>query len=142
LFVDLLNSSPASLKFDKIGCLREDPDGGFFVAPYTETNATAFPQYKTITYNKLSPQQKGPFTSISGWYNSMAELNRKFALGDPEEEDRDETVADYELLAELAEHFVIPEFEHGPFVLNHNDLTIQNILVSFISSSCFREGQN
>ncbi|KAH8704834.1 hypothetical protein BGW36DRAFT_421425 [Talaromyces proteolyticus] len=120
----------ASLKFDKIGSLRENPDGEFFVAPYTETNATAYPQYKAIAYNKLSPQHKGPFSSVLEWYNAIAELNRKYALGDPdEEEDRDETVADYELLAELAEHFVVPEFANGPFVINHNDLTIQNILV-------------
>ncbi|CRG89677.1 hypothetical protein PISL3812_06716 [Talaromyces islandicus] len=89
-----------SLKFDKIGCLREDSKGKFFVGAYYETNATAYPQHKA------------------------------YALGDLEEDgDREETVADYELLAELAGHFVIPEFKDGPFVINHNDLTIQNILV-------------
>lgn len=60
----------------------------------------------------------------------MAELNRKSALEDPEEEgDRDVTVAEYELLAELSDKIIIKEFESGPFVINHNDLTVQNILV-------------
>lgn len=60
----------------------------------------------------------------------MAELNRKSALEDPEEEgDRDVTVAEYELLAELADKIIIKEFESGPFIINHNDLTVQNILV-------------
>lgn len=61
----------------------------------------------------------------------MTELNRKFALEDPEEEDnREEIVADYELLAELLDNFVIKDLANGPFVINHNDLTVQNILVS------------
>lgn len=46
----------------------------------------------------------------------MSEFNRKYALRDSGEEgDREETVAEYELLAELAGHFVIPQFNDGPF---------------------------
>ena len=82
-------------------------------------------------YSSLEPHHRGPFSSTLDWYHSMTELNRKFALGDPEEEgDREETVADYELLAELMDTFVIKNLANGPFVINHNDLTVQNILVS------------
>jgi hypothetical protein len=121
----------ASLKFDKIGCLREDSNGNFFIGAYTETHATAYPQHKAVAYSQLDVHHQGPFSPATDWYSAMAELNRKYAVGDPEEEvDRDKTVADYELFAELADHFVIPEFKDGPFVINHNDLTVQNILVS------------
>jgi hypothetical protein len=71
----------------------------------------------------LSSQQQNGTTAIS-------RLNRKFAIEDPEEEgDRDESVAEYELLAEMAPKIVVKGFENGPFVINHNDLTLQNILV-------------
>ncbi|OQD77545.1 hypothetical protein PENDEC_c002G04149 [Penicillium decumbens] len=60
----------------------------------------------------------------------MAESNRKSAVEDPEEEeDRDVTVAEYELLAELSMDIVVEEFQNGPFVIDYNDLTVQNILV-------------
>jgi hypothetical protein len=87
-----------------------------------------------VVYHSLEPSHlRGPFSSVSAWYNAMAELNRKFALGDPEEEgSKEETVVDYELLAELVDSFVIQDFASGPFVINHNDLTVQNILVSMV----------
>lgn len=59
----------------------------------------------------------------------MAEHNRKSALQDPEEDDRDLALAEYELLAELSDKAIVEEFEAGPFVINHNGLTVQNILV-------------
>lgn len=83
-----------------------------------------------MAYKKLEARHKGPFSTTLEWYQAMAELNRTVGIEDPEEQgDRAEIVAEYELLAELAEHFVIREFSQGPFVLNHNDLTVQNILV-------------
>jgi len=67
---------------------------------------------------------------VSDWYNAMAESNRKSAVEDPEEEeDRDVTVAEYELLAELSMDIVVEEFQNGPFVIDYNDLRVQNILV-------------
>ena len=113
-----------------MGSLREDPNGNFFVGPYVDQNGTAYPKHRAAVYNTLSNCYKGPFSSVSDWYNAMAELNRKFALEDPEEEfDRDVTVAEYELLAELSENIIIEKFQDGPFVINHNDLTVQNMLV-------------
>ncbi|WEW61271.1 hypothetical protein PRK78_006761 [Emydomyces testavorans] len=120
----------ASLKFDKIGSLQENPEGNFFIGPYIDPSSTAYPKHRAKTYQSLIPEHKGPFSSISSWDNAMAELNRQTALGDPEDEEyRAETVADYEILAEFSDRIVVKEFSHGPFVINHSDLTVQNILV-------------
>ena len=59
----------------------------------------------------------------------MTVLNRKSTLQDPDEDEKDIAIAEYELLAELSDKVIVEEFETGPFVINHNDLTIQNILV-------------
>ena len=59
----------------------------------------------------------------------MAGLNRDSTLKVPDEDDKDVAVAEYELLMELSGNIIIEEFERGPFVINHNDLTVQNILV-------------
>lgn len=64
------------------------------------------------------------------WYNATTELNQTCALQDSEEEDeRDRTVTEYELLAELSDKIIAKEFRSGPFVIDHNDLMVQNILV-------------
>lgn len=122
----------ATLQFDKIGSINEDTDGNFFVGPYIDSYATAYPEYKVEVYKSLEPQQRGPFNSISSWYRSMGLLQRKFVLGDPEEEEesRDASVAQCEVLAEFAPSIALRTFEKGPFVINHNDLSPQNILVS------------
>lgn len=121
------------MKFSKIGSLREDPKGNFFVGPYVDPSGTAYPKHRAAVYEALNPRYKGPFSSVSDWYNAMAELNRNFALKDPElESDREATLADYELLAELSGKIVVEEYRNGPFVINHNDLTVQNILVGTI----------
>ncbi|RJE18528.1 hypothetical protein PHISCL_09132 [Aspergillus sclerotialis] len=114
----------------QLGTLREDSNGSFFVGPYVDSSGTAYPKQRAAAYKALSARYKGPFPSVSDWYDAMAELNRKFSLEDPEEEgDRDVTVAEYELLAELSDKIIVDEFKSGPFVINHNDLTVQNILV-------------
>lgn len=110
--------------------MREDSNGSFFVGPYVDSSGTAYPKQRAAAYKALSARYKGPFPSVLDWYDAMAELNRKSALEDPEEEgDRDVTVAEYELLAELSDKIIVDEFKSGPFVINHNDLTVQNILV-------------
>lgn len=120
----------ASLKFSEIGSLREDLKGNFFVGSYVDPSGTAYPKHRAAVYEALNPRYKGPFSSVSDWYNAMAELNRNFALKDPDlEEERDAMLADYELLAELSHKIIVEEFRNGPFVINHNDLTVQNILV-------------
>ncbi|KAM5443291.1 hypothetical protein MferCBS31731_001612 [Microsporum ferrugineum] len=120
----------ASLKFDKIGSLREGPEGNFAIGPYIDPNSTACPQPRATAYSSLSDAHKGPFPSIHEWYEAMAQLNRRASLDSLEsEEDGDETVADYEILANLSNKIVVKEFDNGPFVINHNDLTVQNILV-------------
>ena len=36
----------------------------------------------------------------------------------------------YQQLREIAPHFIVDCFNNDPFVIHHDDLTIQNILVS------------
>ncbi|EEP81332.1 predicted protein [Uncinocarpus reesii 1704] len=119
----------ASFKFSQIGSLREDPEGNFVVGPYIDPNSTAYPQHRATAYKSLDCLHKGPFSSVQEWYSAMAQLNRKASLDDLDEEDGDEVVADYEILASFTHKVLVKEYENGPFVLNHNDLTVQNILV-------------
>ena len=124
----------ASFKFNGIGSLQEDSNGDFFVAPFVDFTGTAFPKHRVVIYNvKLDLSQRGPFHSTSEWYRAIAQLNRQLSLTDPEEEARAEAVGDYELLSEFSDHVVLKEYDHGPFVIHHNDLTVQNILVSNIT---------
>ncbi|KAK2754782.1 hypothetical protein FQN54_006675 [Arachnomyces sp. PD_36] len=114
----------------QLGSLREDSDGNFFVGPFVDSTGTAHPQCKAEMYQSLKPQHRGPYKSTSAWYRGMASLNRRYALVDPDEDDtRDETVAQYEILTELAPRIISKTFNKGPFVIHHNDLTTQNILV-------------
>lgn len=119
----------AALKFDKIGSLQEDSNGDFFVGPYVDSNGTAYPKAKAEAYMSLESHHRGPFATTSDWYDAMALSQRNFVLADPEEESRDSSIAEYELLAEFAPKIVSAAYEKGPFVVNHNDLTPQNILV-------------
>ena len=123
----------ASFKFDGIGSLREDPNGDFFVAPFVDSTGTAFPKHKVVIYEKLDFSQRGPFHSTSEWYRAVAQLNRQFSLTNPEEEARAEAVGDHELLSEFSDRVVLKEYDHGPFVIHHNDLTVQNILVGTVN---------
>ena len=63
------------------------------------------------------------------WYNATTELNQMCALQNSEEDERDITVTEYELLAQLSDKIIAKEFRSGPFVIDHNDLMVQNILV-------------
>jgi hypothetical protein len=117
---------------DRIGSLREDSEGNFFVAEYVDPNWTAYPEERAAAYQKLDLRDRGPYPTISDFYAAISRLNRKYALEDPDDEDKDETIAEYEVLAEMTSKMVIDEFENGPFVPLHNDLTTQNILVSFL----------
>lgn len=128
---------PASLKFDKIGSLREDSDGGFFVVAFADSS-TAYPKARASAYNKLSKSKQGPFSSIQEFYDAMSDLNDLHISEDPESEDEEEKevtekendVLQYRQLREMAPNFIVDAFCNGPFVINHDDLTARNILVS------------
>lgn len=127
------------MKFSEIGSLREDLNGNSFVGPYVDPSGTAYPKHRAAVYKALSSRHKGPFTSVPDWSNVIAELKRKSALQDPEEEsDRDITVAEYEILAELSDNIIVEKFRSGTLVIDHIDLTARNILVSRKSSLLLR----
>ena len=132
----------ATLKFDKIGALREDSNGGFFVAAYSDS-ATAFPKERVSAYNKLTKHKQGPFSSISEFYEAMSDLNDLYANeefkswnedetnGEDEDEiDKEVLALEYRQLRKMAPAFTVDAFQNGPFVINHDDLSPQNILVS------------
>lgn len=128
--------SLASLKFDKIGSLREDSDGGFSVVAFADS-ATGSSKARASAYNKLAKSKQGPFSSIPEFYDAMSDLNDLNVNEDPESEDEEEEETDREnrvlqnkQLREMAPHFIIDAFCNGPFVIHHDDLTTGNILVS------------
>lgn len=51
----------ASLKFEKLGFLREDSNGGFYIVPYVDSLATACSKHKAIIYEELDFSCQGPF---------------------------------------------------------------------------------
>ncbi|KAI9814083.1 MAG: hypothetical protein M1826_002328 [Phylliscum demangeonii] len=124
----------ATLKFDKIGSLREASDGGFFIAAFADTS-TGDPKERASAYSKLAKEKQGPFSSISAFYEAMSDLNDVFVKEDAESEDEEEATdkelvaSQYQQLRGMAPKFILADYQNGPFVINHNDLTGQNILV-------------
>lgn len=47
-----------SLKFDKIGSLREDSNGSFYIAPYVDPIMTAYPKYKAARFQPHEAEGK------------------------------------------------------------------------------------
>ena len=123
----------ASLKFDKIGSLREDSRGSFFVTEYVDPNTTACSEEQVMAFKSLESRYRGPFSTVSDFYHASCLLGKAHARTDPEEEYPEETIEDLETLDKMIPKFQIDEYENGPFVLFHNDLTVQNILVSISS---------
>ncbi|KAI9824658.1 MAG: hypothetical protein M1826_007297 [Phylliscum demangeonii] len=125
----------ATLKFDKIGTLREDADGRFFIAAFADTS-TAYPKQRASAYSKLAKAKQGPFSSISDFYEAMSDLNDIFVDEDAESEDEEEMTdkelarLQYQQLRGMAPKFILDDFQNGPFVINHDDLTGPNILVN------------
>lgn len=82
---------------------------------------------------------------MTSFYHAQCLLGKKHAQSNPEEEDLDETLEDFETLDAMIPKFRIDEYENGPFVVAHNDLTVQNILVSLqihrISDVCLNVAQ-
>ncbi|MCJ1263046.1 hypothetical protein MMC22_002916 [Lobaria immixta] len=125
----------ATLKFDKIGSLREDSKGGFFIAAFANTS-TLYSERRASAYDKLFKDKQGPFSSVSDFYEAMSDLNDLYACEDPESEDEEEEETDKEIevsqfkqLRGMAPTFIVHDFDNGPFVIHHDDLTLQNILV-------------
>ncbi|KAL9081413.1 MAG: hypothetical protein Q9157_000132, partial [Trypethelium eluteriae] len=119
----------ASLTFDKIGSLRENSSGSFFVTEYVDPNTTAFPKERTAAFKSLEPKYRGPFSTVSDLYHASCLLGKAHVPIDPEKVCREETIEDFETLDKMRSRLRIAEYEYGPFVLFHNDLTVQNILV-------------
>jgi len=77
----------ASLTFDKIGSLREDSRGRFFVAEYVDPNTTAFPEERAMVFKNLESRYRGPFSTVSEFYHASCLLGKAHARTDPEGND-------------------------------------------------------
>ena len=81
-------------------------------------------------FKSLESCDRGPFSTVTSFYHAQCVLGKEHAQINPEEEDIGETVEDFETLDVMIPKFRINDYENGPFVVAHNDLTVQNILVS------------
>jgi len=99
------------------------------VVEYFDPYFTAYPEERAAAFRAMKSSDRGPYSSITEFYASISKLNISQTANGPEDEQRSNDLADYETLARMAVKFVLPEFDRGPFVIGHNDLTVQNILV-------------
>ena len=113
----------ASLTFDKIGSLREDSKGGFFVTEYVDPNTTSFSEERVMAFKSLESSYRGPFSTVSEFYHASCLLGKAHARTDPEEKSPEQAIEDFETLNKMIPKLRIDEYETGPFVLFHNDLT-------------------
>ncbi len=112
----------------RIGALRETPPGTFTVK-YFDPCFTAYPEERAAAFSRMMGRSRGPYESISEFYACISQLNISQGGQRAADEYGPEALADCETLAEMASQIVVPEFENGPFVIGHNNLTMQNILV-------------
>lgn len=123
--------------------MHEDEDGTFTVEEYFDPIWIGCSSERAKVFKSLRKCDRGPYDSITAYYLGIAELNYQQALAGPPEVYGPEGVDLYETLADMTLCIALPEFEKGPFVIAHNDLTLQNILVSLRSLvSCTRELTN
>ncbi|KAF8963627.1 hypothetical protein BDZ97DRAFT_985523 [Flammula alnicola] len=117
----------ASLQFDKIGNLQEQPvgSGAFCVSEYFDAGIL-FPPERGQIYDASS--SKGPFSTVSEYHSAILSLNENFAAVDEEDEDGD-YLCSVQQCHLIQPKISLPQYEKGPFVLNHDDLSSSNILV-------------
>jgi len=121
------------LQFDKIGCLQEQPgSGAFCVGEYFDTGIL-FPEARGQIYEASSC--KGPFSTVSEFHSALLSLNENFAAVD-EEDDDGAYLRSVQQCRLIQPKVSPPQYEKGPFVLNHDDLSSANVLVR---SLLFRE---
>ena len=118
------------MRFDKIGSLQENPvgSGNFEVGEYYNA-AILYPQARGQIYE--ASLSKGPFSTTSDFQAALMSLNEKYAGIDGIDEDREylRSVQQTRLLC-LRPEISPPQYENGPFVLGHDDLSSSDILVS------------
>jgi hypothetical protein len=116
-------------QFNQIGTLRETPSGTFKVVEYFNLYFTTYPKERAAAFCSMEGCDRGLYKSISEFYSCISKLNILQATNGLPDEYGPKALAEYEVLTRMASKFVVPEFDHGPFVIGHNDLTVQNILV-------------
>ena len=120
------------MQFDKIGCLQEQPvgSGAFCVGEYFDAGIL-FPQARGQIYEASSC--KGPFSTISEFHSALFSLNENFAAVD-EEDDDDAYLRSVQQCRLIQPKVSLPQYESGPFILNHDNLSSANFLVCSLFS--------
>lgn len=122
------SNNVAAFKFDKIGSIREHPgvsSGPFYVNEYYD-GGLSYPIRRAKVYEQCPSQ--GPFNIVAEYHSSdLLDLNDRCAQEDKDDDGSYTTaVANCRFLHSTLS---LPEYETSPFVLNHNDLSANNILV-------------
>ena len=114
-------------RFDKICCLQEQPvgSGAFCVGEYFDAGIL-FPEARGQIYEASSC--KGPFSTVSEFHSTLLSLNENFATVD-EEVDDGAYLRSVQQCRLIQPKVSLSQYERGPFVLNHNDLSSANVLV-------------
>jgi hypothetical protein len=101
--------------------------GNFIVAEYFDAGIL-FPQERGEIYEASS--FKGPFSTVLEYNSALLTLNHDYALVDTEDEDGEylRSIGQFRLAQPKVS---LPQYENGPFVVNHDDLKSSNILVCF-----------
>jgi len=126
----------ASLQFDKIGSLREQPagSGSFCIGEYFDAGIV-YPQERGEIYDASS--FKGPFSTVSEYHSAILSLNENYAVVDKEDEDGD-YLRSVQQCRLLQPKMSLPQYENGPFVVHHDDLSSSNLLVRLSSHTFFQ----
>ena len=115
------------MQFDEIGTLQEQPvgSGTFSITEYLDSGIV-YSEERGKIFEASSI--KGPFSTVSEYHSALLSLNHNFALVNPEDEDGDylRSVRQCHL---LQPKLSLQQYENGPFVVNHDDLSSSNILV-------------
>jgi hypothetical protein len=99
--------------------------GTFIVAAYHDAGIL-FPQERGEIY-EASPF-KGPFSTVSEFHSVLLSLNHDYVLVNTEDENGEFLLSVGQ--CRLAQPKIsLPQYENGPFVVNHDDLSSSNILV-------------
>ncbi|KAF8523919.1 hypothetical protein BU17DRAFT_43392 [Hysterangium stoloniferum] len=121
----------ASHPFDKIGSIQERPlfSRNFVVEEYV-TPTLVSSEARQRVWNALPLSLKGPYTRASSFYSAIMDFNETVGLHYASAESDSGYLSSVRQCRRVADLLALPEFETGPFVIEHDDLSSANILVS------------
>ncbi|KAF8529619.1 hypothetical protein BU17DRAFT_36643 [Hysterangium stoloniferum] len=121
----------ASHPFDKIGSIQERPlfSRNFVIEEYV-TPTLVSSEARQRVWNALPLPLKGPYTRASSFYSAIMDFNETVGLHYASADSDSKYLSSVRQCRQVADLLALPEFETGPFVIEHDDLSSANILVS------------